>query len=374
MTGATNILVVALILGPTSSANAPGEMHLRVVDLASQSWAKEGLDALVEDAAFFLTGHELGGSDSGGTVGAAFEAASKLFALPEASKAEIVAGSPLPGTSAVRGYLGVGAESGTRASRFECKESLALAGGSISANVAPNRWPQELRAQDVELLEALPQALRAIAMRLAQGLAEEAKMRGLLTHEDSVDCANGGDGLEVLRVFHYLPYEPDRCSGRAPADAELVWSSDHTDWGSLTLIAQADTGGGGLQLFKDGAYKNVLPHNDSLIINGGDWLELVSRGRFRSPLHRVRQPLGENLERTAFVYFHYPADSAPLRPGDIAAAMERQAGGNWPAGLVFNTLTNGLDKLTEPVAFGAHLASKWAGVRSNPKVSSLGEL
>ena len=24
---------------------------------------------------------------------------------------------------------------------------------------------------------------------------------------------------------------PARCQGRAPADAELLWSSDHTDWG-----------------------------------------------------------------------------------------------------------------------------------------------
>lgn len=77
--------------------------------------------------------------------------------------------------------------------------------------------------------------------------------------QDAAFLAGGGDGLEAFRIFHYLPtvdrqgkvnqvnivnleffddlktshFGCSRCGGRAPSTAELLWSSDHTDWGFL---------------------------------------------------------------------------------------------------------------------------------------------
>lgn len=79
--------------------------------------------------------------------------------------------------------------------------------------------------------------------------------------QDAAFLAGGGDGLEAFRIFHYLPtvdrqgkvnqvnivnlesfddlktshFGRSRCGGRAPSTAELLWSSDHTDWGFLAM-------------------------------------------------------------------------------------------------------------------------------------------
>eukprot|EP00439_Symbiodinium_sp_Y106_P054014 s1244_g7.t1 len=87
---------------------------------------------------------------------------------------------------------------------------------------------------------------------------------------DAAVLAGGGDGLEAFRIFRYLPYEGTRCQGRAGPWTELCWSSDHTDWGSLTLIAQPDDGQGALELFSEGEYHRIAPFPGALLVNGGD--------------------------------------------------------------------------------------------------------
>jgi hypothetical protein len=52
------------------------------------------------------------------------------------------------------------------------------------------------------------------------------------------------------------------------------------------------------------------------------------------------------------VYFHYPAGSSPLRPSDVKKAQERRSVAPKPKGLVFNTLTDGLETLDEVHGMG----------------------
>lgn len=86
-------------------------------------------------------------------------------------------------------------------------------------------------------------------------------------------------------------------------------SSPHTDWGFLTVILQ-DSRVGGLQFLYEndsddnsdgnsehsGGSKSPLwvdvPASGSttaipLVVNGGDYLSLLSKGRYKSPIHRV---------------------------------------------------------------------------------------
>ncbi|CAE7639945.1 unnamed protein product [Symbiodinium sp. CCMP2456] len=345
--------------------------ELPVVDLAKADWKEQALEALQKHASFYLTNHGLG--DFGrGTVGAAFQASERLFATKELWKRAIDAGPPPKDFPVVRGYFGVGAESGTKRLRFECKEGLSLAGSNRSKELRGNLFPQGLSSSDIDALEVLPEAMKNLALRLADGLAEVTQSRKLLSPEDAAVLAGGGDGLEAFRIFRYLPYEGTRCQGRALARTELCWSSDHTDWGSLTLIAQPDDGQGALELFREGEYHRIAPLPGALLVNGGDWLELVSHGALPSPLHRVRQPPGEDTGRTAFVYFHYPAGSAPLTPRDVTAAAERRSKASRPPGFVFNTLTNGLEHITEALTFKTHLQQKWLGVRTpSPRSTEL---
>ena len=52
------------------------------------------------------------------------------------------------------------------------------------------------------------------------------------------------------------------------------------------------------------------------------------------------------------VYFHYPVGSSPLRPSDVKKAQERRSVAPKPKGLVFNTLTDGLETLDEVHGMG----------------------
>ena len=47
----------------------------------------------------------------------------------------ISAGPPTADAPVVRGYFGIGAESGTRASRFECKDRVAVNDGRLISRV-----------------------------------------------------------------------------------------------------------------------------------------------------------------------------------------------------------------------------------------------
>eukprot|EP00913_Durusdinium_trenchii_P004315 g4000.t1 len=290
------------------SSLALAEIQLPVVDLEKSHWKERALDALRTSSAFLLTNHGLGTSSSG-LWGQALEAARQLFALPEDVKLQVAAGPPSVDAPVVRGYFGVGAESGTRSSRFECKEGVSLAAGERSERLARNRLPKEFPVDQVAALEF-------------------------------------------------------RCAGRAPVSAELLWSSDHTDWGSLTIIAQ-DSNDGGLEIFQNGEYHPVASKDGALIVNGGDYLELVSHGTLLSPLHRVRERTPSS-RRSSLVYFHYPAASSPLRPIDVKKAHERTRPSR--PGLVFNTLTDGLEDLEEAITYKSHLQRKWMGVRAKTEL------
>merc|ERR1712139_342616 len=99
-------------------------------------------------------------------------------------------------------------------------------------------------------------------------------------------------------------------------------SSPHTDWGLITLIVADDTPG--LQLFWDGkrvggtrdaeksalkdasgnfvnpeaGWYTVRPEFDQgkIFVNTGDFMSIVSAGRYISPLHRVLSPVAKKRD------------------------------------------------------------------------------
>jgi isopenicillin N synthase-like dioxygenase len=68
---------------------------------------------------------------------------------------------------------------------------------------------------------------------------------------------------------------------------ERIGSSPHSDWGFLTLIMQDNVGG--LQVQPSGTQQwiDVPVVDGALVLNIGDYLSLLTHGRFISPLHRV---------------------------------------------------------------------------------------
>jgi len=123
-----------------------------------------------------------------------------------------------------------------------------------------------------------------------------------------------------MRLFHYLtPHEKYDAVNNDGKSA--IGSSPHTDWGYLTLIMAEEAG---LEANIDDEWVTIEPlpkEENAFLINCGDWLAYHTRGRYVSPLHRVRAAV--DRERFSSVFFHYPdynADGSVIssRIGDIA--------------------------------------------------------
>lgn len=236
----------------------------------------------------------------------------------------------------------------------------------------PNVWPLGASQQTTQTLEQTYVTLVAVARAVVRGIALALNVppETLLAH-----CC-GGETISLVRLFHYFPAVAgrDNCIGSSP----------HTDWGFLTLIAQDAVGG--LEYQNDGRWLAVPPTPegvDELILNGGDALELMSRGRYRAPVHRVLCPPQER-ERYSLVFFYYPsynarldapewlgdAHVAPTKPvapgsGDVCGInFEGGATADMSSLKAYNTLLQGVSRASDGglPAFGDCILQKWQGV------------
>lgn len=179
-----------------------------------------------------------------------------------------------------------------------------------------------------------------------------------------------GESISLMRLFHYLPY--DAATGQPDEASDgRIGSSPHTDWGWLTLILQqADVVG--LQVYHEDQWWDVPPLKGAIATNIGDYIALLTRGRFHSPLHRV---VTGPRDRTSWVFFSYPDYDAniPLIGEEGATAggertLSLLADQTVGAGAVssdesgMNTAAVAPEDALQGRAFGDFIREKWASV------------
>ena len=260
---------------------------------------------------FYLVGHRIGAG-----VLAALEAESRrFFALPQASKMAI---GMARGGRAWRGYFPVGGE--LTSSRPDLKEGLYLGEelGPDDPRVrqglpmhGANLWPEAVPG-----LRAAATAYMQAATLAAAWLMEGVSLSLGLPAEYFANAYTAAPTV-LFRIFHY--------PARAPADGD--WSQswgvgEHTDYGLLTLLAQDRHGG--LQVKTPGGWIEAPPIEGALVCNIGDMLERLTRGRFRSTPHRVRNVSGE--DRLSFPLFFDPDFLAPMKPLPTVAQIPTTPG------------------------------------------------
>ncbi|KMT17008.1 hypothetical protein BVRB_2g042100 isoform B [Beta vulgaris subsp. vulgaris] len=86
---------------------------------------------------------------------------------------------------------------------------------------------------------------------------------------------------------------------------------DHTDFNILTLLLQEE-GVTGLQVLKDGKWINVNPSPNSLVINVGDQLQVLSNDRYKSVRHRAVTNVAK--KRVSFAMFVGPNEHDCVSP------------------------------------------------------------
>ncbi|XP_022773299.1 1-aminocyclopropane-1-carboxylate oxidase 5-like [Durio zibethinus] len=116
---------------------------------------------------------------------------------------------------------------------------------------------------------------------------------------------NDGEGENAFfgtKVSHYPPCpHPERVNGLRA----------YTNAGGVILLFQDDKVGG-LQILKDGQWIDVQPLPNTIVINTGDQIEVLSNGRYKSTWHRVLSSTEGN--RRSIASFYNPSLKATIAP------------------------------------------------------------
>lgn len=132
------------------------------------------------------------------------------------------------------------------------------------------------------------------------------------------------DNYDNFLLMHYPPVTT------AELDEGVKFRiSPHTDWGTITFLFQQKVGGlqvrppvytsAALDLDSE-VWTSAPVHDDMILINIGDMLEIWTAGRLKSTWHRVvPTSAGGNrggIDRYSFAYFLHPDRDTKLVPYD----------------------------------------------------------
>lgn len=288
-------------------------------------------------------------------TGSAFHSARAFFARPLSEKMTATPAS-LP-LGVTRGYLSMQAEAGGDDPEYKEAFSWSRDPESKTPHNAfehLNIWPSYPGRQDrldVEMkqqFETLFEFFHEVICAIARTLQVAFSANSLLSLEEQ--CKHGAT-ISLLRAFYYHE--------RQSEIPEATGSAAHTDWGLATLVAQ-EAGSTALEALIDGKWRSVVGCPDTLVLNGSDFLTLMSKGRLQSPRHRV--VLTES-SRLSFVYFQYPPFDTPLPSirelsnevlDTLSLLTDQRPGayGRLPYPQIQSDVPN----------FGAFIATKWAHV------------
>lgn len=107
---------------------------------------------------------------------------------------------------------------------------------------------------------------------------------------------------ERTLVMNYYPPSKD--------PTVSVGLKEHSDFSMITVLLQDTLG---LQvLAKDGGWRNVKPIQDALVVNLGDQIQILSNGRYQSPVHRAT--VDSEQGRVSVNAFTNPSDDTLIAP------------------------------------------------------------
>ncbi|KAL5720141.1 hypothetical protein ACHQM5_012836 [Ranunculus cassubicifolius] len=146
--------------------------------------------------------------------------------------------------------------------------------------------PEICRKEVVEWKEHATRVGEILMELLGEGLGlETCRLK-------EIECAS-----KWILVGQYYPY--------CPQPELTLGIPTHTDKGVLTVLVQDQIGG--LQVKKDGEWVAVKPLAGALVINIGDFLQVISNGEYKSAEHRVlANP--HHRSRTSVAVFLSPSE------------------------------------------------------------------
>jgi isopenicillin N synthase-like dioxygenase len=224
----------------------------------------------------------------GQTLDKAYEAAQQFFQLDMETKLL----SHNPNANGQRGYIPGESAKGSAFGDF--KEFYHVGREGVALCDYPNIWPDHYPLK--EPLNTLFDALEICKIPLEQAMCEAiGQPLDFLTQMTQ-------DGECLLRAIHYPANPPE----------DRLWAAAHTDIDLFTILPRATAEG--LQVLnKEGEWIDVRVPENAFIINGGDMLENLTNGMFKSSQHRVVAN-SKSCERYSMVIFIHPKAADRLDP------------------------------------------------------------
>ncbi len=229
----------------------------------------------------------------------AFEQTKAFFDLPEADKMALHVSRS---GQTLRGYIEPFGENTDPGRTKDLKECFDIGPESDPdcPFFGPNPWPDENKLPGFrEAVYRYHEDMKRLSMTILRGIAYsldlapdffEARMRR---------------PISIQRLLHYPPQT-------GIVDESIIGIGAHTDYGSLTILAQDDVGG--LQVMnRDGQWVEGTPIDGTFVINIGDLLQRLTNDRYLANLHRVVNTSGrERYSIPFFIDADYDAEFAPL--------------------------------------------------------------
>jgi isopenicillin N synthase-like dioxygenase len=183
-----------------------------------------------------------------------------------------------------------------------------------AALYAENIWP-DAPAEYREVYTAAYRALEGLGATLMRVFAVALDIDERF-FDDKIDRH-----FSTLPVNHYP--EPD-----GEPLPNQIRAGEHTDFGSLTILAVSERAGGLQVKLRDGSWVDVTAEPDEFIINIADMMQRWTNDRWLSNVHRVVNPPADarsGSRRMSFGYFLHPNYDA-----QIACLPTCQGPGNPP--------------------------------------------
>jgi len=268
------------------------EYALPIIDMSQPDGLPQRLDDACRTHGFFyVVGHGVPAE----LRAAAFEMSKRFFALSDEAKSRW----HIEKSGIHRGFDPIGWQKLDPTMPGDIKESFYMGVDRgpedplVKAHVpnqGANQWPdEELVPGFKATMQAYEAALNDLGHRLLSVIAQ-----GLKLPADYFE-AFLKDPTPILRLLHYPEQPPSN-----KLEPGQIGCGAHTDWGSVTLLAQDDAGG--LQVrAKDGTWFDAPPVPNAFVVNLGDMMQRWTNDAYVSNFHRVFNPKGR--ERYSIAYF-----------------------------------------------------------------------
>ena len=253
-------------------------------------------------------------------IARAFDAAVEFFDLPVNSKNAI----HMRNSFAQSGYEPIAAQAldsqdaGAQAAPPDLKESF-YCGLELAADhplslkkmrgYGHNQWPHEAPGMKEALVPYYGE-MAQLGHRILQMIARSLEL------EENWFRPYFDPPAATLRLIKYPPQPPGAAFNQIGAGA-------HTDWGSITILAQDNAGG--LEVRNvEGDWIDAPPVKDAFVINLGDLMARWTNNVYSSNMHRVKNNRSGG-DRYSIPFFMSPQPDAIIEPipGCVTAQRPR---------------------------------------------------